>query len=263
VRLNLLQRAPKWAGKTFAAAFVFATLAGFAGATPAHADTGSAEYEFVARINAARAANGVGPLVVDGNLVDVARRWASVMASQGDISHNPNLRGDLGSGHLGENVGMGPAVESIEAAFENSPHHLANMLDPAFTYIGVGVVDVDGYLFVTEDYKSGATAVRAATATPASAPVTAAPRRVTPVTAPAPRPAPPTTVAPPPPPPTTSTTVPHGPAPAVVWQTAPAPAPTHAATAGGDDTKDLTEHGPLVALGVSLGGLMTRRRFKR
>ena len=123
-------------------------------AAPAHADPASQEYEFLASINAARAGQGVAPLAMDGQLVSVARAWSAVMASVSTLSHNPNLHGLISGGRkLGENVGMGPSVASIESAFEASPHHLANMMDPAFNQVGLGVVVAGGTIWVTEDYK--------------------------------------------------------------------------------------------------------------
>ena len=54
---------------------------------------------------------------------------------------------------LGENVGMGGTVETLHLAFVNSPHHYDNLVDPAFTSIGVGVVrSSGGILFVAEEF---------------------------------------------------------------------------------------------------------------
>jgi hypothetical protein len=131
-------------------------------ATPARADS-SQEADFVSRINAVRASHGAGPLSVNGTLTSVARNWAGYMAGQGAISHNPNLSSQAPSDwtRLGENVGMGPSVDSIEQAFINSSHHFENMINPAFTSIGVGVVASGGSLYVTEDYMTGGYAVSA------------------------------------------------------------------------------------------------------
>ena len=154
----------------------------FAFARPAAAS--SDEGSFISKINEIRASRGLGTLAVDGQLTAVARSWSQHMASDGTLEHNPSLAGQVSGWHtLGENVGTGPSDESIEAAFENSPHHFENMVDPSFTEIGVGVVqDSSGTYWVTEDFEQPKGAPSAAPAPRPSAP-RPAPR-------PAPKPAP-------------------------------------------------------------------------
>ena len=180
-------------------------------ATSAHAAQPSAEADFVARINEVRAQNGAGPLSVDDQLVAVARTWTDTMVAAGDISHNPNLSGLITDWHhIGENVGMGPNIDSLETAFVNSPHHFANMVDPTFTRIGVGVsMAPDGTMFVTEDYKTPSGAPVASVARTVTTHVTAPPRPV--VTTPRP-----------------VVTVPAKPKPAAAPVAAPVPTPAPA-----------------------------------
>ena len=168
-------------------------LAPFAGT--AHASTGSMESDFVARINALRTSKGLAPLKVDSELTTIARRWAGKMAAAGTISHNPNFANEVSADwtKLGENVGMGPDVASVHTAFVKSAHHYANMVDPAFTRIGVGVVvNPDGTLFTSHQFERLASddaapaPAPAPTAAPAPAPVRTS-RSAT--TAPAPKPA--------------------------------------------------------------------------
>src|SRR5437588_3338282 len=181
--------------------------------------SGSDEFYFVNAINAVRANRGLAPLVVDGQLTSTAQSWSSHMAGDGTLSHNPNLSSQVSNWRtLGENVGTGSSLQSIEAAFENSPHHFENMVDPGYQYVGVGVVqDGNGTYWVTEDFKQPATApkpapppaapappkavTRPAAAKPAPRPV-AAPRAAAPAHATAtapPVPAPTTAAAPTPP----------------------------------------------------------------
>jgi hypothetical protein len=216
--------------RAVAVAPLLAIAANTFAATAAHADTVSDEAQFVAMINAVRAANGAGPLVVDEQLVDVARSWSGQMAAAGDISHNPNLRGDISGGRkLGENVGMGPSVPTLEDAFENSPHHFANMVDPAFNRIGVGIVESGGTIFVTEDYKQDGGAPVAAPAPKPAAPVVSRPPVAAPKPVPKPAPAPAPVAAPVTPPSTAVVkAVQSTPKPSVVWQVAgPAPVSDH------------------------------------
>jgi Cysteine-rich secretory protein family len=152
------------------------------------------EAQFVSRINSLRASKGLNQLAVSGDLVAMARRWTDRMVAAGQISHNPNLGTEISGGwtKMGENVGVGYDVAGLMQAFVNSPAHYANLVDPAWTHVGVGVtIASDGRMYTTHNFMAlGGGA-------PAPAPAPAAVQ-------PAPAPAPPTTTtttAPPPPPP--------------------------------------------------------------
>ena len=180
----------------------------------ASADAG-VEAEFVRLTNGAR---GGRTLAVDGELTAIARRWSGKMAADNRLAHNPNLSKEVTQDwqKLGENVGTGDTAQQIHDAFMNSPAHRANILDPDFTHVGIGVVrGGDGRIWVTEVFMK----LRSGGGTPppppptTAAPTTTARPRVT-TTAPpptAPRPTTPPTTAPPttttlPPTTTTSTT---------------------------------------------------------
>jgi Cysteine-rich secretory protein family len=143
------------------AMLVASAVAPLAGASPAHADSYSDSAAFVASINAVRARSGVAPLAVDTRLTALGTWWAGRMAAAGVLGHNLNLGAMMPAGWTlaGENVGVGPSELSLEAAFEHSPEHLANMVDPRFTAIGVGVVWVNGTLWVSEEYMAGVTPI--------------------------------------------------------------------------------------------------------
>lgn len=126
-------------------------------AEPVGADPLLDEQAFVAKINELRAANGVRPLSTDPTLTNVARQWAYKMALDGHISH----RRDLSVGaprtwmFLGENVGQGLDVHSLHDMFVASPGHFANLVNPRFEAIGVGVVWVGSWMFVAEEFMQG------------------------------------------------------------------------------------------------------------
>ncbi|HVF74089.1 MAG TPA: CAP domain-containing protein [Acidimicrobiales bacterium] len=163
----------------------------------AAADPQAAEAAFVAKINALRAAKGLGQLRVDAELTSIARQWAARMASKGDIAHNPSFSAQVQANwvKLGENVGMGPTVDKLHAAFVASPTHYKNLVDGAFELVGVGVVvGANGILFTAHQFERLAPA-----GTPAPAPAAAAkaaPARSVPQTAAAPAPVPATPMAP-------------------------------------------------------------------
>ena len=143
--------------------------------TAARADAGM-ESAFANAVNAERAAHGLAPLAVAGDLVDVARRHSARMGSADDLHHNPNMTSEVSNWQkAGENVGRGPSVDPIHAAFMASPGHRANILDPSWTEMGVGVVVVDGTVWVTQLFRLPMSAPAPAPAPePAPAPAAAA-----------------------------------------------------------------------------------------
>lgn len=151
------------------------------------------EGDFVGRINGLRAGKGLAPLQVHGELTDVARAWATKMAGDDRISHNPNLSKQVQADwqKLGENVGVGMTVASIHDAFVASAGHYRNLVDADFAYVGVGVVyGRDGAIFTTHTFMQLRTAAAPKPApAPAPAPkpaVAPKPRRAaTPAPAPA------------------------------------------------------------------------------
>ena len=121
-------------------------LADPAGAAPAD------EQIFVTRLNDLRASKGLPRLAVDARLTDVARLWSSRMASLGVLAHNPSLASQAPGDwlKLGENVGYGSNVASIHDALVASPLHYANLIDPNFNAVGIGVVAAGSTLWVTQ-----------------------------------------------------------------------------------------------------------------
>jgi hypothetical protein len=149
---------------------------------PASASPAGEESCFVSAINSARTAEGVAPLSIQGDLLRISRIWSQTMATAGHIFHDTNIANLVPSNWqtVGENVGMGPTCDSIAQAFMNSPEHRRNILDPAFTTVGVGVVDsADGTVWVTEDFMGTGAAL--------PVPIVARPTPTPKVSVPAPR----------------------------------------------------------------------------
>ena len=155
--------------------------------------SGADESAFVQMINQARTSAGLPALIVDAELTSLARGWAQHQADAGQISHaNPISAGVTSPWQkLGENVGTGPSVAPVMDAFMASAGHRANVLDPEFTHVGVGVVWNGPALYTTHRFM--------ALPAPPPPPPTAPPTTEAPP--PPPPTAPPTTEAPPPPPP--------------------------------------------------------------
>ena len=168
--------------------------------------SGADESDFVARVNATRASVGLAPLAVDAQLTSLARGWAGQMRD-GVCGAGNNIchAGSLSSGvshqwtKLGENVGTGPSVGDVMPAFIASPSHYANIVDPSFTHIGVGVVWDGGRLYTTHRFMAVAAPPPTTTTTtaPPTTTTTVAPTTtVPPTTAQAVLAAPATTTAP-------------------------------------------------------------------
>ena len=132
------------------AVFVVATSQGASASDPA------AEADFVGRINSLRASQGAGSLQVHSVLTAKAQAWAAHMAATGCLCHSNLTDGvNVGWRKLGENVGRGPSVASLQSAFIGSPEHLANMLDRRFQWVGIGVAYGGGQMWVAEVFMDG------------------------------------------------------------------------------------------------------------
>lgn len=117
-------------------------------------DNGGAEREFVLAIAQERASRGLGALSDDAELIDVARRQAARMAANKNLHHNPNLQSEVRDWEvLGENVGRGANVAEVHQAFMESETHRAQILEPRYLEVGIGVVWADGELWVAEVFR--------------------------------------------------------------------------------------------------------------
>ena len=107
----------------------------------------------LAGINSVRAGVGVGPVTLDPVVSLVAQTWALVMATAGEISHNPDVGSQLnGIIAVAENVGRGPSLDWIHNGLINSPSHYKNMVNPNYTVVGLGVLTLGSQTWVVEDF---------------------------------------------------------------------------------------------------------------
>lgn len=154
------------------------------------------ENQMLSMVNDHRADRGVQPLNHNDAYRWVARRHTQSMVSRGTIYHNPNLSADAdgaipGWRLLGENVGMGSSVESVQEAFLRSDRHRANIENSGFNTAGIGgAAGPNGRQFYTQNF-----AAWNEPSTPAPPPPTAPPPTAPPPTAPPPT-APPATAPP-------------------------------------------------------------------
>ena len=123
-------------------------------------DTSGAQ-ELLSLINQERATHGAGPLVLNDQLTVAARKHSQKMAESDTLLHqfedepplnvrisNENVRSD----HEAENIALGGDLPGIHIHLMQSPPHRANILNPQFDSVGIGIVQEVDLLYVTEDF---------------------------------------------------------------------------------------------------------------
>jgi uncharacterized protein YkwD len=125
---------------------------------------GAAEAEqiLLALANQARAEAGLAPLQSDQGLAKAARQHAETMAARQELSHQfpgePDLmqrlaaNSDLRVNQVAENVGQASDAQEVHEGFMGSPPHRANLLNPAYNSVGIGVVHRGSELYVVQDF---------------------------------------------------------------------------------------------------------------
>jgi uncharacterized protein YkwD len=123
------------------------------------------EQAIVDLVNQQRQLVGLAPLQADSRLVRAAQIHSQDMAQLGQMEHDlpgaalPGLQDRLqyvGYAYLsaGENIAFNfPDANTVVAAWMNSPGHRANILNPGYTQIGVGVAyDSQHEPYYTEEF---------------------------------------------------------------------------------------------------------------
>ncbi|HET7723695.1 MAG TPA: CAP domain-containing protein [Propionibacteriaceae bacterium] len=111
--------------------------------------------DVAAAANAEREAAGIKPLTYTS--CPVPATWAVHLATATTLTHN-SLTTVLstcgGKTTAGENIAVAyTTVADVTAGWMNSPNHQANILNPAFTTISVGVAQAaDGTFYWVEDF---------------------------------------------------------------------------------------------------------------
>lgn len=110
-------------------------------------------------INQEREKNGLKPLIGMPELHNLARTKSIDMVENDYFSHNSPTLGSFASmiykagipfRSAGENLAMARNVNHAFALLMASPQHKANMLNPNFTHIGVGIVPNKYGIVVTQ-----------------------------------------------------------------------------------------------------------------
>ncbi|MEI4272628.1 CAP domain-containing protein [Klenkia sp. LSe6-5] len=137
------------------------------------------------RVNAERVERGLAEVSWNEGLATLARDWSEQMAGSGEFVHQdlrPVLQGDRLPGlvALGENIftSSGPVpAGTVHVEWMRSDEHRANLLDPGWDRLGIGVVcAADGSVWATQEFGRTAGSDRPAVArtTPPAEPLVAA-----------------------------------------------------------------------------------------
>ena len=112
------------------------------------------EQQAIDLLNASRMWSGIGSLTVDDSLQTKANRHAREMASGQSLFHSSLAAGVRGGWEsLGENVGVGPTLDSVNVQFDNSPNHRDRRVSDQWNAVGVGVArDAEGRYWVVEEF---------------------------------------------------------------------------------------------------------------
>ena len=110
----------------------------------------SLEVEMLNMINKERQKAGVKPLLMDPQLVPLARAQSDDMFRRGYFAHvNPDGKdpfvrmkeAGIQFQAAGENLALAQTVEIAHRNLMNSPGHRANILNPAYNRVGIGIMD--------------------------------------------------------------------------------------------------------------------------
>jgi uncharacterized protein YkwD len=100
--------------------------------------------------NIERQKSGLAPLALNAQLTDAAQAYSIVLATSGCFAHNcgpvPEMADRLrDAGYTGwtaiaENIAAGyPTPEAVVQGWMSSPGHRANLLNPRYTEVGIGL----------------------------------------------------------------------------------------------------------------------------
>jgi len=121
------------------------------------------EAEMLTMINEERRKHGLKPLQADPEMLQVARAHSQDMFVKGYFAHDdpegkdPFDRMRAANVHFsaaGENLALAQTVEIAHVNLMNSPGHRANILNPSFGRVGIGILDGGFYgLMISQEFR--------------------------------------------------------------------------------------------------------------
>ena len=113
-----------------------------------------AELSMISLVNKERSAKGIHPLRIDTRMSAVAEAKSRDMFAKNYFAHTDGDGKNVGD-HMreaaieytvvGENLAFAPDTQTAHNGLMYSPGHKANILDPVFYRIGIGVIDAGIY----------------------------------------------------------------------------------------------------------------------
>jgi uncharacterized protein YkwD len=120
------------------------------------------EQAMLGLINHERTSRGLFPLVANNAAQLVGRAYATRMLADGVFSHIDNdhhtpfdrmKQGHVSFGAAGENLALAPTLALAHQGLMNSPGHKANILNPNYRTVGIGIIDAGQYgLMAVQDF---------------------------------------------------------------------------------------------------------------
>lgn len=122
------------------------------------------EAQMLDLVNGERQKNGLKPLKADPEIAITARKHSADMLAKGYFSHS-SADGKMLSDRLradyivfraaGENLALAQNLSTAHQGLMNSPAHRANILQPAFGRLGIGILDAGIYgLMITQNFRN-------------------------------------------------------------------------------------------------------------
>ncbi|MDQ6814851.1 MAG: CvpA family protein [Bacteroidota bacterium] len=122
------------------------------------------EAKMLVLVNEERQKVGLQPLTFDNEMLAVARAHSKDMFSRGYFSHitpeglspfNRMRKAKVRFFAAGENLALGQTLNICHRGLMNSPGHRANILNPAFGRVGIGILDGGIYgLMITQNFRN-------------------------------------------------------------------------------------------------------------
>ena len=122
------------------------------------------ESKMLQLVNQERTKRGLKPLKADPQLTEVGRMHSQDMFSRGYFSHytpegkDPFDRMKASHVHFisaGENLALGQTLMICHEGLMNSPGHRANILNPSFGRLGIGILDGGVYgLMISQEFRN-------------------------------------------------------------------------------------------------------------
>lgn len=112
------------------------------------------ELQLFQLVNQERLQAGLSALKIHTGLVELARLKSSDMLALNYFAHQSPTYGSpfemmqqagIAYSYAGENLAGAPSVDRAHSSLMNSPGHRANILNPDFTHVGIGIVDGGPY----------------------------------------------------------------------------------------------------------------------